>query len=149
MGKSHDAVADYTRAIGINSSVIAYNGRGVVYSQSGKYELALNDLNTAKELIPDLAIIDSNIAIVNRLKANRNSSASEMPKSFRISSKKVPQVPGVNRGGVYMHTDVKKSGKIEIGDMDEMLGISSEQQTSSDGMDELVSPFLVFPYLSL
>ena len=48
-----------------------------------------------------------------------------------------------------MHTDVKKSGKSEIGDMDEMLDISSEQQTSSDGMDELVSPFLVFPYLSL
>ena len=137
IGKTQEALTDYTKAIGINSSGLAYNGRGIVYSQSGKYELAVDNLNAAKELIPDLAIIDGNIAIVNRHKANRNSPTSEMPKSFRISSKKVPQAPV---GGVYMHADVVKS---EIADMDEMLGIFPEQQT---GLDELVSPFLIFPY---
>lgn len=55
-GEYEKAIADYTRAIGIDThSAEAYCSRGNSYFEIGKYEHALADYSKAIELNPDLA----------------------------------------------------------------------------------------------
>ena len=56
-GKYDLALADYTRAIELNSEfALAYGNRGFVYYDTGDYQGALVDFNKAIELDSSLAV---------------------------------------------------------------------------------------------
>ena len=50
------AIADFNKAIQLDPNLAgAYNNRGVVYSETGKYKPAIADFNKAIQLDPNLA----------------------------------------------------------------------------------------------
>ena len=56
-----EALADHNQAIQLDpNDAMAYNNRGNVYNDQGKYDLALADLNQAIQLDPNDAIAYTN-----------------------------------------------------------------------------------------